>query len=191
MVIETALRDLEAGAGSIHRKASMERFVTESSSDGSIFMIEDHLPFGEVSAVEDETNSSKLSEFTENGLLMLSLNEFVLNESPSAGKDSLKELNYGLSEFGLPNPTSLECFNLGLGECSQDLSENKDLYNSDLFSTGKNDVANIQSDQRVDVSMSKGDSLSLPDCLDSDSGKPKQTEIKVCKIVLAISNFMY
>lgn len=203
MVIETAVQsDLEAGAGSIHRKASMERFATESSSDGSSFMIEDHLPFGEVSAVEDETNSSELSEFTENGLLTLSLNEFVLNESPCAGRDSQKELNYELSEFGLLNPPSIECFNLGLGECTQEISENNDFFNSNLFSPGKNDVANIQSDQSIDASMnkgdslslSKGDSLSLSDCLDldSDCGKPEQTEIKVFKIleVLDIFSFM-
>lgn len=197
MVFETTLQCvLEAGVGSIHREASMERFATESSSDGSSFMIEDDLPFGEVSAVEDETNSSELSESTENGLLTLSLNEFVLNESPCAGRDSQEELNYGLSEFGLPNTTSLECFELGLGECTQELSENKDLFNSDLFNPGKNDVSNIQSarDQAEEVSMSRGDSLNLTDCLNSDRGfeKPDQTEIKVCRIVLArISNFMY
>lgn len=192
MVIETVLQcDLEAGAGSIHREGSMERFATEFSSDGSSFMIEDHLPFEEVLAVEDETNSSELSEFTENGLLKLSLNEFVLNESPCAGRDSQEELNYGLSEFGLPNTTALECFELGLGECTQELSENKDLFNSDLFNPGKNDVSYIQSDQAEEVSMSKGDSLSLTDCLNSDRGfeKPDQTKIKVCRIVLAgISN---
>ncbi|XP_011431632.4 vitamin D3 receptor A isoform X2 [Magallana gigas] len=181
MVFETTLQCvLEAGVGSIHGEASMERFATESSSDGSSFMIEDDLPFGEVSAVEDETNSSELSEFTENGLLTLSLNEFVLNESPCAGRDSQEELNYGLSEFGLPNTTSLECFELGLGECTQELSENKDLFSSDLFNPGKNDVSNIQSDQAEEVSMSKGDSLSLTDCLNSDRDfeKPDQTEIK-------------
>lgn len=195
MVFETTLQCvLEAGVGSIHGEASMERFATESSSDGSSFMIEDDLPFGEVSAVEDETNSSELSESTENGLLTLSLNEFVLNESPYAGRDSQEELNYGLSEFGLPNTTALECFELGLGECTQELSENKDLFNSDLFNPGKNDVSNIQSDQTEEVSMSKEDSLNLTDCLNSDRGfeKPDQTEIKVCRIVLArISNFMY
>lgn len=195
MVFETTLQCvLEAGVGSIHGEASMERFATESSSDGSSFMIEDDLPFGEVSAVEDETNSSELSESTENGLLTLSLNEFVLNESPCAGRDSQEELNYGLSEFGLPNTTALECFELGLGECTQELSENKDLFNSDLFNPGKNDVSTIQSDQTEEVSMSKGDSLNLTDCLNSDRGfeKPDQTEIKVCRIVLArISNFMY
>lgn len=195
MVFETTLQCvLEAGVGSIHREASMERFATESSSDGSSFMIEDHLPFGEVLAVEEETNSSELSESTENGLLTLSLNEFVLNESPCADRDSQEELNYGLSEFGLPNTTSLECFELGLGECTQELSENKDLFSSDLFTPGKNDVSNIQSDQTEEVSMSRGDSLNLTDCLNPDRGfeKPDQTEIKVCRIVLpGISNFMY
>lgn len=58
----------------------MELFVIEFLSDGSSFMIEDYFFFGEVLVVEEEMNLSELSEFIENGLFMLSLNEFVFNE---------------------------------------------------------------------------------------------------------------
>lgn len=50
-------------------------------------MIEDYFFFGEVLVVEDEMNLSELSEFIENGLFKLSLNEFVFNELFCVGRD--------------------------------------------------------------------------------------------------------
>lgn len=80
-------------------------------------MIEDDFFFGEVLVVEDEMNLSELSEFIENGIFMLSLNEFVFNKLFCVGRDLQEDLNYGFFEFGFLNIIFLECFEFGFGEC--------------------------------------------------------------------------